>query len=145
MPKIQWPHYAENRVAPLCRKPTGLITPPDDNSEGLGSTAAKTAVATAVAVVVGGILSWVAGWLPAIWAGVVSGAAWVWSVLTRVVPVPLAVLVLLVLPLMVGFARRVKRTRQEEPTSPVERVEQQLKPLNRQVLQALAQMDGLHL
>jgi len=30
MPKIQWLHYAENRLAPLCRKPSGSITPTDD-------------------------------------------------------------------------------------------------------------------
>jgi hypothetical protein len=30
MPKIQWLHYAENRLAPLCRKPCGSITPMDD-------------------------------------------------------------------------------------------------------------------
>jgi hypothetical protein len=30
MPKIQWLHYAENRLAPLCRKPNGSITPTGD-------------------------------------------------------------------------------------------------------------------
>jgi len=37
VPKIQWLHYAENSLAPLCRKPTGLITPRDDTSRVRGS------------------------------------------------------------------------------------------------------------
>jgi hypothetical protein len=30
MPKIRWRHYAENRVAPLCRQPNGSYVPTDD-------------------------------------------------------------------------------------------------------------------
>ena len=31
MPKTQWRHYAENRVAPICRKSNGSLTPKDDS------------------------------------------------------------------------------------------------------------------
>ena len=32
MPKIKWRHYAENKVAPLCRKRNGYLTPKNDTA-----------------------------------------------------------------------------------------------------------------
>jgi len=78
-------------------------------SGGLGSTAAKTAVATVVAAAVASIISWIAGWLPAIWQTITVAAVWIWNLLVLPVPVPLAILGLLVLPFIVRLARAARR------------------------------------
>lgn len=112
-----------------------------EKSEGLGSTAAKAAVTAIVTAVVAGIISGLAGWLPAIWGGVLLAARWVWKGLIFSVPVPLIVLLVLA-PLFVGLVLRTRNIKPEERRFDLKQDAAQLEPLERQVLEILAQSDG---
>lgn len=111
------------------------------------SSTIRRAVITAVSTaVVGGVIGWIGGWLPALWEGIAAASVWAWSLLTLSVPVPLAILAILVLPFVIRFVRAARWifTKQETPANPAAPAEPELSELELGLLRLLARGDGAH-
>lgn len=95
---------------------------------------------------VGGLIGWIGGWLPALWGGVKIAAAWTWNLLTLSVPVPLAILALLVLPFVIRSIRAARWlfAKQEPPVSLAAPAEPELSEMESGLLRLLARADGAH-
>src|SRR6267378_3105765 len=74
------------------------------------SSIRRAAVTSIVTAVVGALISWAGGWLPELWEGAKASAGWSWHLLTLRVPVPIAILAILVLPWLIRGTRAVRRS-----------------------------------
>lgn len=114
-----------------------------EESGSVWSTVKRTTVSTIAAAVVGGLIAWVSGWLPAWWGFIQIAAAWIWSLVSLLVPVPLVILVILVLPIFIRIGRAVRHAfAQEAPAVPQAPAAPPLNDLERALLKLLAHADG---
>jgi hypothetical protein len=98
------------------------------------------AIATALA---GAVISWIGGWLPALWEATKAATLWTWELLTLSVPVPLAILAVLVLPFVVRAVRAIRYVAAPQPARHAgEPAEAPLSDLEERLMRLLAYADG---
>lgn len=114
--------------------------------ESAKNTLRNATITAIVTAVVGGLIGWIGGWLPALWGAMQAAAAWTWALLTYSMPVPLAILAILVLPFVIWSIRAARWlfAKQEPQVSLTAPAEPELSEMESGLLRLLARADGAH-
>lgn len=107
-----------------------------------------SAIGAIVTAIVGAGIAWLTGWLPAFWSAVMGVLAWLWSVSTYLIPVPLILVAIASVPFIVWFWRHLRHMRNDKRAEVVHQPAQSeipLTDLQDKLLRLLARADGRYI